>query len=322
MTAPHTHPRIYGLFVCLCACAGDTELPAGTETSPWEGPLVLSDDTGFRYTANLDIASVPVAAGTDPWIDWADLTFDMLGHPLDPAADLTAAFVTVFGQLGQAELAAAIAVDDIPQSELSLFVRLDLEPGTTGAALSEFTMLGTDIDIEQYLEPDTGTWMVVLLTETDDAPVQYRKLLFVEPTVDDAPETVVFEDDDSLFDIDATLTGSTALQVPQGQTFGVDWSSLSLDGLDQALALHKIDRLTVGRYADHDVASLEAAFLDLDLLATEMWELDVEGQTEAELAELDGFSGVDADDTWLLALRCSTCSSPMPLFLGVLDALP
>jgi len=302
-------------------CTGKDGPAPGDSADPFEfsGTLDIDDSHTFSYVPSLDIGSVPLMTLSDPTLSWDGLTTDMLGHPLDPTTDLTTAYVTVFGQLTEQDLAAAVAVDQIPQADVSLFVRLELDGGITSAALSEFTMLGTDIDVEQYFEPGTGAWMVVLLTEADGAPPQYRKLMFIEPS-DSATDTEAsFWNEASQFVIDADLTSHEPLEVPLGQPFQVDWSALTVDGLGEEQALYKLDRLTLGHYPDMSAEDLEANFLDLDLIAETTWELDVTDRDGADLAELEGFEGVDAEGSWLLALRCSTCSSPMPKLLGVLE---
>jgi hypothetical protein len=62
--------------------------------------------------------------------------------------------------------------------------------------------------------------------------------------------------------------------------------------------------------------------LHIEEAADRLFYGDVSGKGEFDLLELtdqDGnaFEGFD-DTLWLIALRCGTCISPAPLFLGVI----
>mgnify|MGYP005741916403 CR=1 FL=1 len=46
---------------------------------------------------------------------------------------------------------------------------------------------------------------------------------------------------------------------------------------------------------------------------------DRSGTTGFDLATLSGFTGFSGDGIWILALTCSTCANPAPLFLTVLE---
>ena len=77
----------------------------------------------------------------------------------------------------------------------------------------------------------------------------------------------------------------------------------------------------LAQYDTATVADLEADFLHIEDLADRLFYGDVSGKGEFDLAELvdqDGnaFESVDSGLS-LLALRCGSCISPAPLFLGV-----
>ena len=75
------------------------------------------------------------------------------------------------------------------------------------------------------------------------------------------------------------------------------------------------------------VEDLEQQVFDIELIATEIWELGLDRETEADLSEArsrDGGAAFDgfadrSDGVWLLALMCSTCQNPAPLLLSVLE---
>lgn len=308
----------------LCACAGPGAPSDSGALDEWGGVLVLEDAHTFSYEAAVDIERVPLTTNGGVRLDWSTLGQDMLGHAIDPATELDAAFITVWAGLSPQELADFVARDELPQAELSLFVRSPLDPDRSDIALAEFNTMGTDVAVEQYFEEGSGTWMAVLVSEGADVISAYRKLLFLEPTAGEEADTARFTDESSRFEVSAELEASATPRVPAGETFPVDWSGLGIDGLGRSLALHKIDRLTVAWYEDLRPADLEAQFIDLYELADAQWDLEVEGMTEADLALAAGptgaFSGFSSAGTWLVALRCGSCSSPMPIFVSVIDA--
>lgn len=319
-TGGHLRAALALLAPALVGCGlfgTDDDGPPG-----WDGELVLQDDQSFRYASEIDVITVSLPAQTDSWLDWSGLSQDLLGHPLNVHADVNNVQMVVFKNLTEEEVEVGVATDSIPQAEVSL--ALDFTPVETGAWLSDFLVLGSDIDVEERFEVDTGTWMVVLTHEETETASVYLRVLFIRPDADSTAEQADFTDDNGLLSVTADLVSRAPAVVPAGETFPIAWSGLTLDGLGEQLALHKADTLTVARYPDHTLAELEAEFLDLDLLADQTWTLDVSSSLDADLGDLsspDGaFTGFTTDATWLLALRCSTCSTSMPQFLAAVEA--
>ena len=75
------------------------------------------------------------------------------------------------------------------------------------------------------------------------------------------------------------------------------------------------------------VADLEAQILDLELIATSLWELPLDGGRSADLSRArrrdDGsaFSGFTSSEpgVWIMGLMCRTCQNPAPLVLNILE---
>ena len=79
-------------------------------------------------------------------------------------------------------------------------------------------------------------------------------------------------------------------------------------------------------YQGATASKLQKQITDLELVATEMWELELEKGRAVDLAEAtsrsDGepFEGFDRNDgLWLFALMCSTCQNPAPVVLSILE---
>ena len=177
--------------------------------------------------------------------------------------------------------------------------------------------------VEQYFVTGTGTWLAALLT-----PVKtIASVVFLLPDPGAHDDTVQILDATTTLAVELELEALTPITVPMGAGFAVDWSSLELDGLGNPISAGALDRLLLGRF-DADLAELEERGPALLVSAEELWTIEVEGY-RADLAGLcpsEGFCGVDADSTWLLALSCSTCLNPAPLFVtrlvGVRDTAP
>ncbi|MCP4810359.1 MAG: hypothetical protein GY884_33900 [Proteobacteria bacterium] len=102
----------------------------------------------------------------------------------------------------------------------------------------------------------------------------------------------------------------------------LDWSALTTTGQGYDFVYSDADGLMLGFYEGLTPADLEGQFLDLELVATELWNMEIDAGTSASLNGLEGFQGFTrTDGTWILALRCSTCPNPAPLFLTVLEPI-
>jgi hypothetical protein len=103
----------------------------------------------------------------------------------------------------------------------------------------------------------------------------------------------------------------------------IDWSGLTKDGLGNEVNIQNIDSVMVGFYEGLSAADIQSQFLDLELIATQLYTMPLDGQVTADLTlASDGtnnFASFDGDGTWIVALRCSTCSNPAPLFLSIVE---
>lgn len=305
------------LLPAACSGGGGAGDTGGEPPAPLHAEL--TDANNFSYTAAIDIPSRPLAARADAWLSWEALTEDMLGHPFD-ASEVTDVALVVF-QRTQAEVEAQVAADDVQQADVSLFVTCEPDPeGEAGCWLSDFALLGTDVDLETLFEEDTGTWMLTLATDQGEGrAARYRRLLFLEPREDSTESTASLEDGEGRFEIDADLQQLTAVPLAAGGGQTLSWAELETDGRGEALEAFKLDVLSLAWHRDRSLAEVEADFLDLEREADGLWELDVAGRQEADLDELSAFPGLSAEGTWLVGLRCGTCASPMPRFLTVLE---
>jgi hypothetical protein len=286
--------------------------------------LLLQDDHNYGFSGQLEIDAIALKELSDPVFDWSELTTDLQGHSLDPVDDVDSASVVVFRDLSEEDVEWGLSTNTLDQSSVALFVSLEIG-SSTQAQLSDFTLFGNDVDVEQYFEEGYGTWLLTLNTGTEPG-VGTRIAAFISPSAEAEDERLDLVDGTASLTVDASLTGLTGPAIPaQDPEVIIDWSKVLTDGQGGEFQPGSIDLVTIGRYDDMSAEELEADFLDLELLADEQWELHLYG-TEAALGELSNetgnFPGVEPDSTWVLALRCSLCTNPAPPFLTLLETCP
>ena len=294
--------------------------PASGEPDP-SGEIHLSDANNYSFQGDLDGPTTPVAELEDVSFSWAELDFDLQCHDFDPVEDVDTVSLMVFPRLSETEVEEGLALDTLQQVDLGVY--LEFNPGSdTDGVLSDFTFFGTEADIQEELVEGSGTWLVVLNTGTQ-VGVGSRMFAFLEPTAGETNDHVDILDGCSVLDHTVDLDALRPAPVLAEGPWEADWSELTTNGSGVEFFPQRVSRVDVGRYAG-DLAQLEAEFLDLELVAEELYSMDHPGGTEADLSELvdeqgRAFEGFQGEGTWLLALRCGTCSNPAPLFLTVLD---
>ncbi len=310
------------LVLCAASLVGcspasdDTGDTAAAGGASGDG-LVLVDANNYALESSLAIQSTPLAERSDATLDWSGLTTDLQGHDLDPVADIDVLTLLAF-ELTEAEVEAALATDTLSQSDMALYVSLDTE-GRTSASLSELSLFGNDIDVEQYFEEGSGAWLLTVNTGTTPG-VGARMVGFLAPSADAQADQAALTDDSAELFIDVDLLSLDPVAVSADTTqLDLDWSQLTVNAQGNTMVSGAADQVMLGRYDTLAAEDLQDAFLDLELLADQTWTVDIDGGSAASVTD---FGTLDADATWVLALRCTTCSNPAPLFLTFLEVLP
>jgi len=121
----------------------------------------------------------------------------------------------------------------------------------------------------------------------------------------------------------ADLHSSPATEIPSGEPcIKLDWKDLPKNALGVDFDNTSITEVMVGHYTQSP-NELEGKFLDLDLIATDLYRGNIDSGTVADFSQLKtssgkSFSGIDGSGTWLVALICGNCRNPAPLYLSVL----
>lgn len=284
--------------------------------------IELTDANNYTLGGSVDLPSYPTVSGANVSFDWATLVQDIQCHDVDPSVDIDNAALVRFS-LTEAEVEEGLARNSLKQSDNTGYLEVHTE-GATSAELVDMTLFGTPVDITQEYAEGLGTYMLILTTGTDPG-VGARTLAFLAPSASSDVTSVTLGDACGMLDLQVDFSGLTAVSVPEGEGEGweVDWSALTTDGQGNAFPATGVDRLDIGYYESLTIDDIEANFLDVEQLATKMYSLALTGGTTASLdgakAGTEAFTGFSGEGLWLLALRCSRCYNPAPLFFTVLD---
>ena len=139
----------------------------------------------------------------------------------------------------------------------------------------------------------------------------------------------LFDDDSAQLDFDVDLQSADALcSAPDVAGTTIDWSGVTNDAYGRPLDLALVNNLVIGHVAEENLDDVEELFLRLYEEADQVYDLDVNSLTFADLSgavsRLDGtstFGGFTADGTWVVAIECTRqeCTNPAPLLLAVIE---
>ncbi len=186
---------------------------------------------------------------------------------------------------------------------------------------------GAPLEVSDKFVDDAQSTYVLVFSRGTTPGVGAVAMVFVEPketstnTRVDAPQGCP-----GLLDFTVDIKEDASISLPVAGPWLIDWSGVVNDSAGLPLDFNNIDRVLVGFYQGLTVPELEATILDVELIATVMYEAPHDGKLNADLAlarEIDSgalFAGFDrTDGTWLLALMCSTCQNPAPSILSVIQ---
>jgi hypothetical protein len=316
----------------MTACS---EAPSPDEPGE-NAAIALGDANNYTTRSELSIPTVEVAADTDISICWGDLSSDLMCHGVEPTEHIDNVGMLRFLHLSEADVEARLTAGELSQSEVSGYLEYPTEGQETCTNLSSMSFLGTPIELDQeFVEGEEHVYMLIFTTGTSPG-VGARSMVFVRPTSGSSNREVAAPDGCELLDFEADLQGAEPVRVPRAGPWEVTWRSLDRDGGGNEVPFSRIDRLLLAFYEGRDVGYLEDNILDIELLASSVWELPLDNQREANLSDArlrdstseDGsadaapaFEGFDteAEGVWLLGLFCSTCQNPAPVLLSIVE---
>lgn len=284
----------------------------------------LEDEHNYSYSGTIDIPAITTASGTDLDICWDQALEDIRCHDIDPGLDINSLALISFPGMAETDLEDKLARDALLQSEQDGVIGLDTEDTQSCAKLSEMDFFGTKVDdlLDTYVEGDV--LFLLTLATGNTAGVGTRLMVRLDPDASSDVTEVNIEGGCDVVDFTADLSGLTKLPMGADGPFVVEWGALTKTGLNNTLELSNIDGLMLAFYEGTSPAELEPQFLDLELAADKLYTLDIAVGIGADLVEATdssgaAFGGFSGDGTWLLALTCSTCANPAPLFMTVVE---
>ena len=294
---------------------------------PEDEIIYIADVNNYSYGAAITLGSTPTAMATDVTFRWDNLTQDIQTHAVGGCDAIDYTSLIWFQYLTVPELEAKIICGDIKQSDADVIVIQDPEEAESSdcqASMSELAIVSNFFDPAEYYVYDYGVWFARVTTGTKLT----RMLTTLAPSTSSTNTEVSFEDDSSALTFSVDLDTLTPVPVSaEALSYTVDWSTLlvgaNADGCDPS-EINEADQLWIARYDTLSVADLAADFLNLELIADEVWTADAGARTNVVLSDAvsltDGASFVDfsGGGTWVLALRSTISDNPAPLFLSVL----
>lgn len=288
------------------------------------GDLVFEDANNFEYKGLVTLESVEVQSKADFCADWSAVTTDLRGRVFDPAKIEDVYLLEL--DLTQAEVEAKIAANTLVQSDAATQWINERTDGTDmTVCASEFSIIGNSLDTgpDGPLDENPAQTWLMSLVDIVDGVTDVLTSVFVVPTDASSDHDVVFTDDSSHLDLQTLdIASKPPIETKADlSAYTLDWSAVTTDVNGQAFEPLNGDRLLVARYDAADATAIEDSFLTLDESAAEKWTWDVFGKTDADLMlpDINGetFTGFTTDGVWLVAISCSTCTSPVPLLLSV-----
>ncbi len=309
-------PAIWLALGCTDKTSGDS----GEAVAPG---IALAPENNYTFSGTIDVPAIATAPEIDLEICWEDLTSDLQCHETSPTTDIDNVALIRLDHLSQAEVSQGLSGAGLQQADISGYVEYNTADGETCASFSQMSFFGSDVDVPSEYTTAGSTYLLLLATGTEPG-VGARALVFLEPTKGSKVTRIDVGDACGILELTVDLQSLTPLSLPAAGPWEVNWASLETDGQGLAFDPSDIDEVWVARYAGMTPADLEANFLDLEQLATDLYTLPITAGSSADLAQATTaagatFSGFDAADTWILALRCSRCQNPAPLFLTILS---
>ena len=316
----------------ICAVSGllgceNTDPKGDDDDDGARGNVVLRDEHNYATTSALHLPTIETASGADLEICWSDVEADIQCHDLDAQADLDTVALLRFLHLSEEKVETRLTSGQLDQSEVDGYLEYLSDHESSCTKLSALTFFETEIDIEEeYVESDDHTYLL-LFAEGTTPGVGARTMIFVHPTSSSSNTKVMAESGCGKLDFTADFAGVEPVRIPSEGPWVIDWRDLTQDGQGNEIVFEAIDGVLIGFFEGMTLDELQEQILDLELIATSLWEIELEGGRTADLADARGrdgagtFSGFERDKegVWLLGLMCSTCQNPSPLLLSVLE---
>ena len=317
---------------------GDTDVDSGGDSDSGEVDealeIVAEDAFNYSFSSSLEIETVPVKSLSNIRFDWSGVTTDMLGHPFNPNTSVDMMEVMAW-RYEPEDLLAAINNDAMNMGNFVAAGYINTEQSMSeGYFLDVLSPSGGDWEDDVLLafldtaiyDPAETTYFA-MVAEGFNLGSGTKMIIFFKPSPDETNTEVVMNNESTILRYEADLTSLEPLCVPLGD------SNIVLDWLDNDILLEnamggewiptKINDVMIAHYANKTPAQLEEEFLNLELIADDMWSVFLSAGQSVNFSRLkdaegNAFPGIDDTGTWIVALKCGECNNPAPWFLSIL----
>jgi hypothetical protein len=322
------------LILSTAACGGhETGAPSGTGGNSGlcnEGTIIANEANDYSFWSHISFPPVKVKPESDLTFDWSGVTADIQRHAVDPK-NLTLIAVAGF-EAPLADLEKAMNSDSSPSRYL-MGIPAQYSPagGKTSANILNFTTNGSPVDSQTilgYLDadfypPDKTTYLVMVSSSQEvGTDVLMSQSFLTDPSSSNT--TVSMTKDSTTLDFKADLTRLTPTMIPAGRAaLTLDWGKMKTNALGNTFILSKITSAMLAHYKETPEELSGDKFLDLELIATELYRADIPADTLVNFADMrdsksNSFKGIDETGTWIVALKCDGCRNPAPWYIAVL----
>jgi hypothetical protein len=313
------------------ACASGTGGSGSCSTS-----LVATECNDYRFSSTLSLSPVSIKPKAELTFEWGDMTHDFIKHHLDPKADLDQILMFLW-KLNQSDLQRKLNNDELSGTDLVAGVPLTYmtDHSTTHASLFDFKIgSGEPITQEVAIQrldpvmypPDRYTYTLMAATGMNLGS-GVRMIQAFKLDASSSNTSVKLDDNSTGLEYQADLHSLQPTTMPAGQAgVKIEWGGLKKDALEiegMEFDPTSITEVMLGHYTETPTELEGAKFLDLDMIAKELYKGKVESGTSVDFSTLKtdsgtSFSGIDSSGTWLVALRCGNCRNPAPRYLTIL----
>ncbi len=340
-------------LLCLSGCddeaAEDTNSPVDKPNGACEDLAATTDDDGNRlYVITADAAqnyafestlaaeTIPVRSSTNLHFDWSDVTTDMLGRDFDPLSSVDMMEVLLW-QYNKDDLLQDINDDNLDRGKLQAIAYIEtgnevsagdyLDVLSPGGSQQPQEVLMEYLDTELF--PTDEFAYLFMVAEGTVFGQGTKMLVFFEPDPEESDTEIRLSDDSTTLDYSVDMSDLTPVSVPSGEPNIVfDWidedGALGTNAMGSEWSPNRITDVKIAHYESMTLEELEENFLDMELIADEMWTVFLSAGQSVNLGTLtnedkDPFPGIDDTGTWVLTLNCGSCTHPAPWFLTVLE---
>ena len=299
--------------------------------------VVASEANDYRFSSTLTFPPIAVAPNMELTFDWGGVTADLIGHAVDPHTNLNTISILMWN-LTLADLQTKLNADSLQQRDLVVVPPTFFPDGSaTSARLFDFALNGNPIEpatILTYFDatahpPATNTYTLMAATGTTlGQGTRMIQSFRLDPASTNTNVTMTSTSTHLAYTADLHTLKATGIMAGQAAV-SLDWSHMTTNALGNPFIATNVTSVLVAHYTQSP-AALEAQFLDLELIATDLFRgcvgdapCTIPNGTRVEFSALknaagQSFTGIDDSGTWIVALQCGGCRNPAPWYLSVL----